>query len=155
MAGWPERAFQVNGDDRIPFRFGHVGEHTVPEDARIVDDHVERSIGVDRRGDQVLCTIPGRDVIAVGDGRSAGRLDLVDDGLRGSRVATGAVHVPAEIVHDDPGTLFSEHQRVLTADSSAGPGDDADAVLADSHAGSSVEGVMWSVVMWSVRSRRR
>ena len=65
------------------------------------------------------------DVADVGDGLAAGGGDLVDDLLRRTDVAAGAVAAAAEVVDHDLGTLVGQHQGVLTADAAPGSGHDA------------------------------
>ena len=58
-------------------------------------------------------------------------MDLVDDVLRGSGAAAGAVARDAEVVHDDACALAGEGERVLAADAASGARDDDDAALTD------------------------
>ena len=80
--------------------------------------------------DQALGAVPVRDVVGVGDGLAAHGDDLVDDVVRRTGRRARAVHRAAEVVDDDLGPVFGQHQRVLAADAATGAGDDAHPSLA-------------------------
>ena len=71
-----EVALEVHAHDVVPLRLGHVDEHAVAQDAGVVDEDVEVAERVDRRVDEPLGALPVGDVVAVGDGLAAQRLDL-------------------------------------------------------------------------------
>ena len=124
-----ERALEVDLDDRVPLLLGHVHEHAVAQDAGVVDEHVEAAERLDGGVDEALGALPVGDVVAVGDGLAAHRLDLVDDVLRRAGRLTRAVHLAAEVVHHDLGPVRRQHQRVLAADAPARAGHDRDSSL--------------------------
>ena len=101
--------------DRVPLGLGHVDDHAVAQDARVVHQHVQIAERVDRLLHEPLRAVPVGDVLAVDDGLAAERLDLLDDLHRRARVAALAVHVAAEVVDDDLRALAREQQRVLAA----------------------------------------
>ena len=69
----------MDGNDRVPFRFTHIREHSVPQDSGIVDQHVETAIRLDRGLHQSLGSVPGGYVIAVVNRFSVKRPDLFHD----------------------------------------------------------------------------
>ena len=80
------------------------------------------------------CTaLPLRDVVVVGDGLAAHRLDLGDDLFGRRRGVTRTVQRAAEVVHDDLGALVGEEQRVLAPDAATGSGDDCYATVQRTH----------------------
>ena len=121
-----ERRAQIGRHDRIPFLFGHVGEHPIAQDAGVVDEDVEVAELGDRRVDEALGTLPARHVVGVGDRMASQRTDLGSDLLGGSLIAALAVVRPAEVVDDHLGALLGEQQRVLPTDPASGTGDDRD-----------------------------
>jgi len=128
----------VDLDHGVPLRLGHVGEHAVAQDAGVVDEHVEITEGLDGGVDEPLRALPRRDVVAVGGGLAAGALDLGHDLLGRTQVATCAVDVAAEVVHDDLGAVAGERQGVLATDATPGAGHDGDASVQESaHGGPS------------------
>ena len=128
-----ERALEVHRDHRVPLGLFHVGEHAVAQDAGVVDERVEPAERVDRALDHAARAGEVGDVLAVGDGFAAHRLDLLDDFHRGAERPAVAVHVAAEVVDDDLGALGGVGQRVLAADAPSRSGDDDDAAVADTH----------------------
>ncbi len=66
MPGGDEVALQVDVDDRVPLLLGHVDQHPVPQDAGVVDQHVEVAEGLDGGVDQALAALPVADVVGVG-----------------------------------------------------------------------------------------
>ena len=103
--------------------------HPVAEDAGVVDQDVEVAERLDRGVDQVLRALPVGDVVAVGHGLAAERLDLVDDLLRRRGVRAGSVVGATEIVDDDLGPLAGEEQRMLAADAATCARDDGDSTV--------------------------
>ncbi len=124
----------MHPDDRVPFVGRHVDQHAITQNPGVVDQDVEVAEGLDRLVDEPFGAVPVRDVVEVGDSRSAGCLDLVNDLLRGRCVRTGAVGAPAQVVHDDLGPFGREQQRVRAADAASGPGHDRDATIEFAHA---------------------
>ena len=82
MTGSGEMPLEVHGDDGVELLFAGVRDHPVPDDAGVVDQHVQTPERVDRRRDEPGRLIPVRDVGPVGDGLPTGGTDFVDDGLR-------------------------------------------------------------------------
>ena len=119
----------MDADDCVPLLGRHVHEHAVAQDARVVDQDVEPAEGLDRGVDEALRALPIGDAVAVRHGLATHRLDLVDDVVRGTSRLPGAVHLAAEVVHDDLCTVRRQHQRVLATDAPAGARDDRDSSL--------------------------
>ena len=126
-----EVAFEVHADYRIPLFFARGEEHAVADEARVVDQHVELTEGVDRGLHEAVRALPVGDVVGVRDGFAAERVDLVDDVLCGSGATPAAVERDAEVVHDDSCALAGESECVLAADAAPGARDDDDAALTD------------------------
>ncbi|CAM5539562.1 hypothetical protein SCALM49S_02912 [Streptomyces californicus] len=74
-----EVALEVDPDDRVPVVLVEVDQHPVAQEARVVDQGVEASEGVQGGGDQGGGALGGGDVAAVGDGLAARRRDRVHD----------------------------------------------------------------------------
>ena len=106
-----ERALEVDLDHRIPLGLGHVDQHPVAQDAGVVDQHVEASERGDRLIDQALGAFEVRDVVAVGHRITTGRLDLLDHLVGRSRGGgSRSIHLAAEVVHHDLGTVLGQHE---------------------------------------------
>ncbi len=112
----------MDGEDFVPVFFAHVVEGDVAEDARVADDGIEASPGVDRGLDHVETAIVFGDAIVVGDSFAAGGFDFIDDLLRGGTVFALAVWVAAEVVDDDFRAATGEVQRVGAAEAAASTG---------------------------------
>jgi hypothetical protein len=108
---------------------GHVRQHAVAQDPGVVHEDVQVAECLDRLVDHPSGTVEVGDVVVVGDGLAAGRLDLVDDLLGGCGVGTGAVPAAAAVGDDDLRAIRGEQQRVLAADPAASACDYGDAVL--------------------------
>ena len=113
-------------DDRVPLVDGHVDQHPVPQDAGVVDQHVEPAERLDRGVDQPLGALPVGHVVAVGHGFAAGRPDLVDHLTGWAGGPAAAVDLGAQVVDHDLGPLPGELQGVAPADAPAGSGHDHD-----------------------------
>ena len=99
----------------------------------VVDEHVETTKGLDGLVDHALGAGPAAAVVAVRDGLSAGRGDLVDDLLRGRGIAAFTGARTTEVVDHDRGTFRREQQRFLAADAAARPSDDRDLAVEQTH----------------------
>ena len=128
-------ALQVDGDDRIPEVLSRVGEGLVAQDARVVDDDVAVVEGVDRSLQDRLPALDGRDVVVVGCGLTAGRLDLVDDLVRHGRATTRSVAGAAQIVHHHCRAFRCQSECVLAAQSASGARYDRDFSIQMAHGG--------------------
>src|SRR5437870_5268383 len=86
MAADVEGAFQVHGDDRIPFGLTHVEDHAVAQDAGRVDHDVYAAQlahrPVDHRAHRVIIA----HATVIGDGAATARHDVVHDPLRCARI---------------------------------------------------------------------
>ena len=138
-AGRAERPLEVDLDDGVPLLLGHVRQHPVAQDAGVVDHDVQVAEPLDCGVDQPLGALPGRDVVAVGDGLTAHAGDLRHDLLGRAEVATRPVDVAAEVVDDDLRALPGQAQRVLAADAAPRAGDDGHPAVAKTH----VEYPLW------------
>ena len=129
-------AAQVHADDVVPLAVGHVDDRAVPQNAGVVDQHVQRSELLDRELDQPVRARGGGDVIATRDRLAACGSDLRHDLLSRSLVTARAVGPAAEVVHHDLGPLGGEQQGVLATQAATGPGDDGNPVVKCAHSGS-------------------
>lgn len=66
----------MNLDDQIPILILHILEANVPQDPRIIDQHIDPPEGLNGRLDDLLAIL---DAVIVGDGLAARGFDLVDD----------------------------------------------------------------------------
>src|SRR3546814_15420148 len=67
---------------------------------------------IERGLDDRLAARFGRDRIGIGDGLSTGRLNFVDDFLRGTDVFADTVERTTEIIDDDLRALRRQQQRI-------------------------------------------
>ena len=88
---------------------GELVERDAVEDARIADDGVQSSEGIDGCVDDGLPALGAVDRVVGGDGTSAGLLDLLDHLVGDAGVGALPVHGAAEIIDDNrcaaPGQL--------------------------------------------------
>ena len=103
------------------------GKAGPPDDAGVVDDHVEPSEPADGGVDECLGAGRLAHVVRVGDGRPAGGDDLRGHGRRRPRVRADTVHRAAEVVHDDARAPLGQQAGIGPTDAPAGAGDDGDA----------------------------
>ena len=123
-------ALQVDLDDGIPLLLGHREDHPIPEDACVVDEHVEAAEGLEGLVHQAFGTVPRADVVGVGHRLAALGLDLGHHLVGRSGIRAGAVTVAAQVVHDDLGAVAGQRQCVLAAQSPPTARHDADSSLA-------------------------
>ena len=95
-------------------------------DAGVVDEDVDPAEASNRRVDDGLTALNGRDVTGVGDRRSSGRCDFGDDGVGRLGVGANALNRAAEVVDDDGRPARREQKRVGASDAPPGTGDDRD-----------------------------
>ena len=124
---------QVDVDDGVPLLLGHVDEDAVPQDAGVVDQHVQVAERFHGAVDQALPAFPVGHVVGVGDGFAAHALDLVGHLLGRRAVVAAAVHRPTEVVDHDLGALAGEEQCVFPADTPTGPSDDGNPTFERAH----------------------
>ena len=63
-------------NDQIPIRIRHILETNIPQDTRIIDEHVNPSKVLDGRLDDLVSIL---DTIVVGNGHSSGGANLIHD----------------------------------------------------------------------------
>ena len=76
-------AAQMDANDRVPFLDRHVEDHAVAQDAGDIHEDIELAEFLDRLIDEALATFGRRDVLVIGGGRAAGRLDFLGDIVSG------------------------------------------------------------------------
>ena len=130
---WREVALEVDADHRVELVLGHVEAHLVAQDPRVADEHVEATEQLDRLVHHALGAGPARAVVVVGDSVTAGRGDLVDNLLRGGLVGAFTGARSTEVVDHDLRAFAREQERLGTADTPAGPGDDRDLAVEQTH----------------------
>ena len=116
-------------DHRVPFRFHHVHQHAVAQNARVVHEDVERAERLDRLVDHPLGAEEVGDVVGVHHRFPATLLDGAHDFLRRGFVGADTVAGGAEVVDHDSGAVRREGEGVFTANAAASPGDDGDAAV--------------------------
>src|ERR1700735_5654135 len=127
-----EMAAQVHADRAGPVLERLLLEREEAQNARVVDDDVQRAERIERGTDQASGAIPVGDIVVIGNRFAAGRLDLRGDG-RGS-LPIGAA---AEIVDDDVRAFGGEAERIFPPQAARGAGDDDHAAVTDAHQDSS------------------
>ena len=104
--------FQVHLDHRVPFRFHHVHQNAIAQDARVVDQNVEPAERLDR-----LIHHPFRpprnlaQLSVLTHAFAAGRLHGPNHLLRRGLIGPDAVAAGADVVDHDLGAVFGERQR--------------------------------------------
>ncbi len=101
MMTWCERALQMHIDHAIPIRFAHREDHTVTQNAGIVDQDVETTKGFDRLIDHVLGFAKVGNIAAIDDGFATHFLDLSNDIFSRTCVGATAISGPTQVVYDD------------------------------------------------------
>ena len=122
----------MDADDGVPVLDGHVEDHPVAQDARVVDHDVQIAVLVDGRIDDPLGAVEVGDVVAVGDGLATRGADLVDDLAGRAARRAGAVELGADVVDDHVCALAGERQRVLAAEPASRARHDGHATFTDS-----------------------
>ena len=117
--GHVEGAGEVDGDHRVDLVGGHVLERCITKNACVVHQDVDPAEGLRGCRDDGGTACLGGDGVGVGDRGTAGRRDLVDDGLCGRRRGSAPVHCRAEVVHDDAGPATGEFERMTAPKTSA------------------------------------
>jgi hypothetical protein len=92
-------ALQMHPDDRVPFRFAHIGERPVAQDAGIIDQNIEPPECVEGTVDECCGLRPVRHVVPVHHGLAACGRDLRRHLAGRGLVAAFALEVAAEVVH--------------------------------------------------------
>ena len=144
----------MDGDHGIPLVLGHVYEHPVAEDSRVVDEDVEPPELVDRLLHEPLRAREVGDVLAVRRRLAAGGADLLDDllGRAGVGSLAGERRAPRSLT-----TTFApalrEGERVRAADPAPRAGDDRDLAAQIWHGGSLVTRSGRGSADESIRSR--
>ena len=131
VVGGCEGAFEVDVDDGVPLALLHVDEHAIAQDPRVVDEHIEASIGVDRLADHPACGFEVAHVRTVRHRLTPLVANLGDDGISGAHVLPHAIACAAEIVDHDLGAVLGEHQRVFAPNAATRSGDNDNSIFAE------------------------
>src|SRR6185312_10987331 len=102
----------------------HLGEALVAQDTGVRDQDVDAAPLAHHLVDHVRNARVIRDASAVGDRFTTGRRDLLHHCFGGGAVAARAVDRTAEVVDHDLRAAMGELERMRTAQTAAGPGDD-------------------------------
>ena len=82
---------QMHVNDLVPIVLAHVEEKAVAQDAGVVDDAIEPTVGVHRQLHHARSGVPVGHAVAVGNGLAASGGDLIDHLLGPFAVAALAV----------------------------------------------------------------
>src|SRR5258708_22985132 len=104
-------------DHHLPVDMRHAMKDAVAQDAGVVADAVDTAEGLERGADDALGAGRVGDAVGIGDGRTAGGADLVDDLLGGACSGIAfAIRAGAPIVYHHPAALASAQRLRLPAD---------------------------------------
>ena len=106
--------------DRLELLVGHLLDDAVPGVAGVVDDDVETTEAVERRGHEAVAEVRRGDIARAHRRFATSRANLLSDFECGRLV---------EIVHDDARAFARQLQRDRAADAAARAGDDRDFAL--------------------------
>jgi hypothetical protein len=123
----------VDLEHGIPVLERHLVEGAVAQDAGVAHDAVDLAELVERGLDDVLRARSLGDAVVVGNGASAGVLDLLDDIVGHVVSGTGAVAGPTEVVDHDARAFLGEGQRVFAAQATTGSRNDDNTILHSRH----------------------
>ena len=104
-----EGALEVDGDNVVPFLFGHVEHHAVAQDASHGDHDVQLAEAVEGGLDDFLAALHAGDVLGAGDGLAPRLAYLGDHHVGDRQVGAGAVDVDAQVA-DHHFRAFLGHQ---------------------------------------------
>src|SRR5207245_1598117 len=102
------RCLQVHADDRVEVVLCHREDHAVTQDAGVVDDDVERAVGLDGLVDDALGAVVVGDIVVVGDGLAPAAANELGDLLGRPLVGALAGDRAAQVVDDDLRALGGE-----------------------------------------------
>ncbi len=122
-------------DHDVPIVFGHIDEHPIAQDARVVHQDVDPAPGLDPEPDGTLGAIHRRDVVRAHGDRYVQALELRGDRFDHRGVGSGAVSLCAGVVDDHRGSLGREPAGVLAAHPAARTGDHGNPSLEGAHGG--------------------
>ena len=91
------------GDDRVPFVFGHIDQHTITQNARIIHNDVKFAKSIDRRIDHVFSPIKITYVVAVCYGFPTSSINFVSYLLRRRSIFSPAIDSGPKVVDDNLG----------------------------------------------------
>lgn len=111
-------AFQMHGQDSIPAGFFHFENRAVPQNARIVDQHVHAAENVDGGLNQTLTARYLSDRVNVGYGFAARCPDLSHN-IIGNHGRSGTIGICAQIINYNPGSLGCRQQGKLSSNTLA------------------------------------
>ena len=97
-------------DHRVPFRFHHVHQHAVAQNARVVHQNVQPAERFDRLIDHSFRAEKIGDVVGVHDRLAAGFLDRAHDFLRRRLIGANAVAAGPQVVDHDLRAMFGQRQ---------------------------------------------
>jgi hypothetical protein len=114
----------VGGDDGVPVLFGHVEQHSLPQDAGGAHHPVDAPPIVDGALHDARAGRHFGHRIGHRDGRAAGCAYFGDDRVRHLARRFLAVHADAEVGHDDIGALAGALECHRPADAATSAGHD-------------------------------
>jgi len=119
-----QRPLQVEVMAAVPIVLGHVVQHYLPEDARVMDQDVYAPVGFQGHGDGPLVVRPLADIRLDEEGVPSGLADLLHDALAGLGVPAGG---------DDRRALTGKDAGDPASDPGACPGHEGDTSLNSFH----------------------
>ena len=124
----------MHRDHRVPEILGRVDEALVAQDAGVVHAHVDLPEGVEGGCQDRLTPVDAGHRRVAGDGFAARGANLAHDGV-GEALGPVARAVPgaAQVVHPHRRTFSSQRERVFAPDSAAGPRDDRNLPVEQTH----------------------
>ena len=126
--GHVRRTGEMYLQDDVPIRHRHVLERLVAQDAGVVDQYVDRAVGIDRSVDDAFGALGIGDRIFVCNRHTARSRDFLDHRV-GHIAGTRAIHGSAQIVHHDFRPAFGELECMAATQSATGPSHDCDFVF--------------------------
>ena len=116
-------------DDPVPLFLGHVEDHAVAEDARVVHYDVDAAEVIEGGLHDVLAARHGGHRVVARRGLAALPLDLLDHVVGGPARVARPVGAAAVVVHHHLGPVLRQEQRDLAPDAARRAGDHRDLAL--------------------------
>src|SRR6267142_762884 len=116
-------------DNRLPFLNGHLVEHPIAQDARVVYEYVDPSKGIHCCLNNARRRIPLCDTVGIFDGNAARRLDFPDESPRDAVILRRSSKTRTDIINYNACALRSRCERKLPTYAPARTGDNDNFIL--------------------------